>query len=242
MTDQNLTHLSLIVDRSGSMQAIRSDMEGGIAAFLADQARRPGAVTVDVTTFDTLVAHPYTNARIGDVRGPFIVPRGATALLDAMGSSIVGLGDRLATTPEERRPGTVIVLTVTDGLENSSREFTPRAVRRLVTQQQRVYSWQFVFLGANIDSFDVAGGLGIARDSTINYSPSAEGVAGVFSATSAYVSRLRSARAAGSPAPAGFTSAERARATGARKSGGQPIADPHAQSSDAGHGANEPRR
>ena len=191
MVNENYTHIALIADRSGSMANIAEDMNGGMGALLEEQAKLPGKLLVDVTVFDTIVDTLYSDATVSEVRYPFIIPRGSTALLDAVGSTVVTLGEKLAGLPEEERPGKVIVVIVTDGYENASREYTAQRVKELVTQQKEKYSWEFLFLGANIDSFSVAGSWGISKGSTINYSTTSAGVNSVLRGASAYMTSTR---------------------------------------------------
>jgi len=192
MTDANLTRLVILADRSGSMQIIQSDMNGAIRQLLADQAKEPGAILVDVVTFDTIVENPYTGVRPDDIKTDIIHARGGTALNDALGSTIARLGEELAELEEDDRPGHVIFVVVTDGEENSSREYTAPAVKAMVEEQQDKWGWTFLFLGANIDSFAVAGGYGIRPGSTINYAPTREGTQSVIATASAGVTRTRS--------------------------------------------------
>ena len=104
MTDSQDTHIAVVADRSGSMASIVKDMNGGLKSFLDEQAKFPGTLTVDITTFDTVVEKPNSFAAVSDVKFPVIVPRGGTALYDALGSTVVSLGESLAKLPEERRP------------------------------------------------------------------------------------------------------------------------------------------
>lgn len=197
MTDKNYTHLLLIADRSGSMSLIEKDMNGGIETLLAEQAKEPGKIVVDIVTFDTVIEHAYKGVAPGDVKGPVIVPRGSTALNDATGFGITELGERLAKMPEDERPGLVMVVIVTDGEENSSREYTKDQVKALVERQTNEYGWQFVFLAANIDAFAAAGGYGIAKGSTMNFAPSAAGTQSMYANTSRKMSASRVATASG---------------------------------------------
>jgi hypothetical protein len=174
------------------MAGIASDMNGGLQAFLEEQAEQPGTLAIDITTFDSTVETPVQDGAVTDIEWPVIVPRGSTALLDAIGVTVVSLGERLAKLPEERRPGKVVVMIVTDGQENSSREYTTAQVKKLVERQQNDYQWEFLFLGANIDSFAVAGGLGILRGSTIQYDATGDSANAVVAAASSYVTRSRS--------------------------------------------------
>lgn len=208
MTDPTYTALLLIVDRSGSMQNIRSDMEGGLRALLTEQSALPGRLTVDLVVFDTLLerlAH-FSPAAEVDVR---IEPRGMTALLDALGTSIVKFGGELRRLPEQERPGLVQVVVVTDGLENSSKEWTRQAVATLVRQQRDVYRWDFVFLGADQDAVLVGGELGIAAASAMRYDKTADSVAAMNASVGRYITANRAAAAP----VAAFTDEDRMGAT-----------------------------
>lgn len=192
MTDQSYTHLALLVDRSGSMATIASDMNGGITQLLADQAKLPGTIRVDITTFDDKIEHPYQDVTPEQVTGPVLVPRGMTALNDALGQTIVTLGERFAALVEDDRPGTVIFVVVTDGAENASHEYTDQQVRALVLEQQERWNWQFIFLAANIDAFATGTHYGFSQAQTMQYAPTAHGAAQSFAAASAGVTRTRS--------------------------------------------------
>ncbi|QGJ89474.1 hypothetical protein PBI_SMARTIES_71 [Microbacterium phage Smarties] len=208
MTDQNLTLLALIADRSGSMSSIARDMNGGIATLLAEQARQPGALAVDIWTFDDKVEHPFDWVRPDDVKADIIVPRGRTALNDAVGTAIVSIGERLNSMDEADRPAKVIVCVVTDGAENASQEYTLDRVREMVEAQTKAYGWEFMYLAANVDAFATGAGYGFARGQTMTYAPTAGGTASSLSAASAGITRSRLGQAAD------FTDAERQNAGG----------------------------
>lgn len=191
MTDQTYTHLLIVADRSGSMRVIREDMNAGLASFLDEQAKLDGKLLVDLITFDNEWDLVNSNAKVSDIQHPIIYPRGRTALLDALGNGIAGLGEKLSKLPEEERPGTVIVMVVTDGHENASVEYTGEVIKKLVETQQNEFAWKFLFLGANIDSFAVAGDLGFTKGSTINYAPTKDGTQSVLRSASAFASTVR---------------------------------------------------
>jgi uncharacterized protein YegL len=207
MTDPNYTAMLLVIDRSGSMITIRDDMVGGLQALLTDQAAQPGMLTIDVVTFDTVVDWQHHFADPADVRIE-LEPRGGTALYDALGASVAQFGQELAKLPDHARPGTVQVVVVTDGEENSSREWTAAAVRKAVTEQTEKYRWDFVFLGANQDAALAAQRVGIQADSALDYSANAGGVAAASVSASRYMKDVR----AGSKK--GFTTDERRAAKG----------------------------
>lgn len=104
MTDQNLTHIYLLLDRSGSMQSIKTDTEGGFAAFVEEQKRTDGECRVTLAQFDNHYDVVYADRPIADVPPLELQPRGSTALLDAMGKLITDAGARLADLPDDRRP------------------------------------------------------------------------------------------------------------------------------------------
>jgi hypothetical protein len=170
MTDHNLRHIAVILDRSGSMQAVKDDTEGGLRAFLDTQAEAPGQTTVSLYQFDDQYEAVYENKPLADVSPFTLRPRGATALLDAVGRTITTLGEHLDTKPETERPGEVIVVILTDGHENASVEYTLRQVKGLITEQHDTYGWKFVFLGADQDAFVAGCAMGIGWATTLSYS------------------------------------------------------------------------
>ena len=207
MTDPNYTAMLLVIDRSGSMASIRDDMVGGLTAMLAEQAAEPGLLTVDIVTFDTEIEQQCSMADPKTVTVT-LDPRGATALYDAVGQSVTEFGRVLAALPEHARPETVQVVVVTDGDENSSREFGRDDVRALVTQQREQYAWDFVFLGANQDAVFAGQRLGFDADSSMTYAAGAEGVARMSESMGRYVKDVRT------KTKRGFDSVERLQSMG----------------------------
>lgn len=191
MTDKSLTLLALIADRSGSMSSIAKDMNGGMATLLSEQAKNPGTLIVDIWTFDDRVEHPYDWTRPDDVKADIIVPRGRTALNDAVGQAVVSIGERLAAMDEDDRPGKVIVCVVTDGMENASREYDHDQVKALVDTQTSQYGWEFLYLAANVDAFATGAGYGFSRGQTISYDATTDGTQSVVAAASAGITRSR---------------------------------------------------
>jgi hypothetical protein len=205
MTDSNYTAMLLVIDRSGSMSSIRDDMIGGMQALLADQAAQPGMLTVDVVTFDDVVEWQHSFADPQDVVLE-LVPRGMTALYDALGGAIGQFGHNLAELPEHARPGVVTVVVVTDGEENASREWTAEAVRDAVKLQQDTYNWDFVFLGANQDAALSASRIGISADSAMSYAAAPGAVKATSASLTRYMTDLRGGQ------KKGFTDSERSSA------------------------------
>ena len=142
----DLTDITLVVDRSGSMDAIQGDAEGGVNTFITEQAKEPGEALLTLVQFDTEYEFLHKGVPIGEVPRYELHPRGATALLDAVGRAINETGERLAAMKEQDRPGLVIFVVMTDGLENSSKEFTKAQIKEMIERQQHDYNWQFTFL------------------------------------------------------------------------------------------------
>lgn len=190
MTNPDYTHLALVVDRSGSMSNIAQDMNGGIDTLLRDQAKGPTGVKVDVCTFDQVIDFVATDAEPDSLIGKnFCFPRGGTALNDAIGMTINRLGNKFKTMPEDHRPGNVIVCVITDGMENSSREFTADQVKAMVTEQTEKWGWTFMYMAANVDAFATGGAYGFTPGQTIAYAASSAGTQNVWEASSANITR-----------------------------------------------------
>lgn len=190
MTDKDYTHIAIVADRSGSMQGIHTDMNGAITRLLQEQAKEPGYRLVDITTFDDKVEHPYTNVRPDDVKGEIIQPRGSTALNDALGYTIVELGVRFEAMAEEDRPSTVIIVVVTDGMENSSKEYTLAQVKALIEHQTENYGWTFMYLAANVDVETTSRAYGFDPNMAAGYVATASGVAHTSNALHSNMSRV----------------------------------------------------
>jgi Mg-chelatase subunit ChlD len=207
----DLTDITLVVDRSGSMQSIRADAEGGVNAFVAEQARQPGEALLTLVQFDTEYEFLHRGVPVQQVPAYHLVPRGGTALLDAVGRAINETGERLAKLDEKDRPGLVVFVVMTDGEENSSKEFSKDQIKQMVTQQQETYGWHFTFLGANQDAFAEARALGIDAAGAANYSPSM--IQAAYRMTGGKVSRMRAQRSSGETVRNEFTDEERKRMT-----------------------------
>lgn len=208
MTNADVKLIAALLDRSGSMQRIASDMGGGFDTFIDTERRQPGTTRVTLAQFDDHYDVVYANQPIADVPPLTLQPRGSTALLDAIGRFVTDVGSGLAALPEDDRPGEVTVLVITDGHENASRAWSVQAVRELITQQESQYSWDFVFLGANMDAVDVGAGLGFARNKSLTFDAEGGAVAGAWDAVSSYNARKR--LLANEPAASvGFDDAER---------------------------------
>lgn len=188
---KNLTDITIILDRSGSMHSIKSDMEGGLASFMADQAKLPDPANVSLYLFDDKYEVAFENTPIQNAPAITLTPRGTTALLDAVGKTITSRGEYYASLPEEERPDKVVVIIVTDGRENASSEYTLESIKEMVTLQQDTYKWTFVFLGANFDAVSVGADLGFKGCTSMSYRPTTKGVSKTYRSLSNAVTMLR---------------------------------------------------
>lgn len=182
MSDPKPTELICILDRSGSMASCRTDMEGGFNTFIEQQKRVPGKCRVQLHQFDTEFDTVWKRQPLGDVGTYSLEPRGMTALLDAIGKTLTGLKER----PDRNH----IVVIVTDGQENSSREFNRSRIKEMIEERQ-AKGWSFVFMGAGIDAFSEAGSVGISRGSTMTTAASSAGYGATYSVLDSAVSMSR---------------------------------------------------
>ena len=180
------TELVFILDRSGSMSGLESDTIGGFNGMIAQHRSEGGDVLVSTVLFDHENEVIHDRVRIAEV--PTLTDkeyytRGCTALLDAMGDGIRHIKNVHKYARPEDRPARTMFIITTDGMENSSTRYTADQVRAMVKQQEEA-GWEFVFLGANIDAVQVAGGLGIRAENAVEFACDAAGVRENFASLS----------------------------------------------------------
>ena len=195
---QDYTHISVILDRSGSMESIRDDTIGGFNAFLKEQKAQPGKATLTFVQFDT--QDPYEVIRrfepikdVPELTRQTYVPRASTPLLDALGRGINDLEESLAELKEENRPSRVMMVVITDGRENSSREFRKDQIQKMTKERIAKDDWQFVFLSADLAGIGDAMSVGIHADSVLLFEKSAKATSRAWASLSARTSEYRSA-------------------------------------------------
>lgn len=196
---ENLTEIVFILDRSGSMSGLESDTIGGFNSMIAKQQKEEGEAIVSTILFDDETDVIHDRVAIGEVKKlteeDYYV-RGCTALLDAVGGAIHHIGNVHKYAREEDRPAKTLFVITTDGLENASRHYSFKDVKKLIKRQQEKYNWEFLFLGANIDAIEVAGNMGISRDRAANYNCDEVGTALNYQVLEAAVTRVRKCKAA----------------------------------------------
>lgn len=185
---KNATHLIIVLDESGSMWNLRNATIEGVNALVRKQKDLPGDFTTALYKFSTKAEEVQS---FEDLSSENYTPLGGTALFDALCLAIRQEGERLATLKEENRPNKVVVLVVTDGQENSSTVSKLDNVKADVARQRDTYSWEFVFLGANIDAFMSGNLYGFAMNSTMQFDPTANGVLHSYAAVSSTLTSYR---------------------------------------------------
>jgi len=181
------TEIIVITDRSGSMSSIREDANGGFDNFIKEQKEVAGEARVSMVMFDGSIETPYTAKPLSEVPPLNLTPRGNTALMDAIGQSLNTHGKRIK---DEAWADLVIVIIITDGGENASREYTQPQIKTMI-QHAEGNGWKFIFLAANQDAFSVGGGYGISAAHTANFTASAAGTQAAYATMSASTRSLR---------------------------------------------------
>lgn len=193
---KNKAELVFIVDRSGSMKNIASDMQGAINSVLSDQREKhKGDIDITFVRFDDNYEEVFSKRPIKEVSEDdlMITPRGMTALLDAMGTTLNTFERKFSETDKKDRPKRVLFLIITDGQENSSHEYSRDKVFGMIKTLERDHKWGFTFIGANQDAIQAGGQIGVARGMSLTYQATAGGVrsmsASVSNFTSDYLKR-----------------------------------------------------
>ena len=183
-----------ILDRSGSMQSLTEDVIGGYNSFLEKQKKESGTAEVTTVLFDDQYEKITDAVNLNDVENltsAVYYARGNTALMDAVGRTIMetaGKMEKDKICPAKRR---VLIMIMTDGLENASKEYSKAKVKALIDSTAKEYNWNYVFIGANIDSASEANSIGIKSGYSANYAPDSVGVRRSFERMGEAASEVR---------------------------------------------------
>lgn len=191
---KGLTEVVFILDRSGSMSGLEADTIGGFNSMIEKQRKEKGEAYISTVLFDDDTEVLYDRvpvSKIEPMNDKQYYVRGCTALLDAIGGAIHHIGNVHKYAREEDVPEKTIFIITTDGMENASRIYDYKKVKKMVEKQEKKYGWEFLFLGANIDAIEVAGRFGIRADRAINYECDAMGTAVNYNAIGATISAVR---------------------------------------------------
>lgn len=194
---KGLTEVVFILDRSGSMRGLEADTIGGFNSMIEKQRKEEGEAYISTVLFDDQTEVIYDRVSVDKVepmndRQYYV--RGCTALLDAIGGAINHIANVHRYARKEDRPEKTMFIITTDGMENSSRMYTYKMVKKMVEKEKKKYGWEFLFLGANIDAIEVAGRFGIGADRAINYECDSVGVTLNYQAISETISAVRKSK------------------------------------------------
>jgi Mg-chelatase subunit ChlD len=195
------THITIILDRTGSMESIRDDTIGGFNSFLQEQKKQPGKATLTLVQFDSQdpyeVIHSFAEIKkVPELTRETYVPRASTPLLDALGRGINDLEKRLGAIKKNDRPSKVVMVVITDGQENSSREFRKEHIEKMIKDRQKNSGWQFMFLSADLDSIDDARSVGFRGAAMMVFDKSGKGTSRAWESLSESLACYRDGRAA----------------------------------------------
>lgn len=168
----DLTELVFILDRSGSMHGMESDTIGGFNSMIEKQKKLSGRAYVSTVLFDhetTLLHDRVELHKVSPMTERDYIPRGCTALLDALGGAIHHMGKVHRYARKDDIPEHTVFVIITDGKENASRHYTADRVRQMVEKEKRKYGWEFLFLGANMDAIYTANHFGIEENRAVTY-------------------------------------------------------------------------
>lgn len=181
MTKKKELDVVFLLDRSGSMQGSETDTIGGYNSYLEQQRKNKFNTKITTVLFDDQYEILHNRKPIQDVNNltekEYFV-RGCTALLDAIGKTINNLDKKV-------KDNKVLFVITTDGLENASREYNKDKIKSLIKQHS---NWEFIYIGANIDSYGEGTSIGIPRKNISNYSKSKKGTDTLFKSIN-YLSR-----------------------------------------------------
>lgn len=166
------TEMVFILDKSGSMSGLEEDTIGGYNSMLKKQQKEEGDAIVTTVLFDNNyeIIHDRTDLKeIKALTEKEYFVGGSTSLLDAIGKTINKIIRATRNTKKEYQADKVMFVIITDGMENSSEEYSYEKIKAMVEKQKERYKWEFVFLGANIDAISTAAKFGIGEDRATNY-------------------------------------------------------------------------
>ena len=194
MMKTNNCELVFILDRSGSMGGLESDTIGGFNSMLKKQKQEDGQATVTTVLFDDKyeLLHDRINLEhVNPITEKEYYVRGMTALLDAMGKTINKIKNVQKSISDDVKANKVLFVIITDGMENSSKEYSNAKIKKMVSQVQKTDNWEFIFLGANIDAIATAKDYGISAHKAVDYHADSQGTGVCYEAVCAAVSTMR---------------------------------------------------
>ena len=197
MSNQTPVHISIVLDRSGSMAQIADDVVGGFNTFLGEQRKQDGGGRVTLVQFDgqdpfEVLIDGEDLAEVSNLDPARYIPRGNTPLYAAVGRMIAQVDAEILERADDGKPiEDQVVVIVTDGYENASREFSGKTLSDLI-ETRRSRAWAFVFLGADEGTFKEGERMGVAQANTAQWAATGEGTAAMFASVSKETATYRS--------------------------------------------------
>jgi len=183
------SEIVVVLDRSGSMHGIKDDIIGGFNSFVKDQRSNSKITLIQFDTQNSYeVIYEAKNAnKAPKLTSKQYVPRAGTPMNDAIGRAITETGQRLSDIKRKDRPSNVVMVIISDGMENASKEYTAKDVAKMIKHQTNKYDWQFVYLGANQDAILEGSKRGISNHNSGTWDPTSKGIREAFKGTASNV-------------------------------------------------------
>lgn len=194
MPKENYTHVAVVLDRSGSMSVIRKDVVLGLRDFIERQKAEKGEATFTLAQFDNDYEMIYDMIPLQDVKDIGLIPGGSTALLDAMGTTMEQVRNKIIDMKEEDRPSKAVFVFITDGEENASKTYSKTRVFEMIEalKNDKTTQWDVVFMGATQESIQEGGSLGVRSASTMQWDATSQGTKCAFDSLSRSMTSYRS--------------------------------------------------
>jgi len=179
--------IAIVLDRSGSMTSIKNETIEGYNSFISNQVKNKVKARVTLAQFDDEYELLYQSVKIEHIsylNDKTYVPRGLTALLDAIGSTISLIEENHNKLDKDKRPDKVLFVIITDGLENASREYNRSEIFKKIRKMEKDHGWEFIYLGANQDAISTSSQFGIKAERSMTFAADGEGTTDAFNAIS----------------------------------------------------------
>ena len=184
--------LVFILDRSGSMGGLESDTIGGYNSMLSKQKKeKTGKVSVTTVLFDDQYELLYNQVpieKVSPMTEEEYYVRGSTALLDAIGKTVMQVK---ANQDKKEIKDKVLFVIITDGMENASREYRADQIKKLIEERKEKNNWEFLFLGANIDAIGAAKDIGIDSSRAVRFKSDKKGTAKNYEVLNEAIKEIR---------------------------------------------------
>lgn len=195
----NLLHICFVLDESGSMYNSVDDVIGGFQKLIDEQkGEKNGECIISLYRFSDTVKKDYIGKPVDEVSKLIYSPGGCTAMNDGVGTAIDEIGKWLSDMDESERPSKNMIVIMTDGQENASKEYNFDTVKAKIKHQEEKYSWTFVYMGTNLQDLKDANRLGIKMRSVSD----SRNIVANYSHIDTYAKALRSSTNAASVAAA----------------------------------------